>query len=69
MDKENEKDTMVTFSALCEKNITPLQLLQEIQPLLKEYFIGNFKIENSAITMRFFNGNKFRLTVGEVVKE
>ena len=35
--KQNEKNTASEFDAVNEKRITPLQLLQEVQPLLKEY--------------------------------
>ena len=61
MDKQKEKDTAVNYI------INPLQLLREIKPLLEEYFIGNFEIENNALNMGFENGQSFRLKIGEVV--
>ena len=67
MDLRKQKNTAVDITAENEKNITPLQLLQEIQPLLKEYFIGEFNIDSNAVNMSFKNGQKFKLTIGEVV--
>ena len=68
MNEKNKKNTVACLAAINEESISPLQLLQEIQPLLKEYFIGNFKIENNAIKMRFLNGDKFNLTIGKVIQ-
>ena len=61
MEKQNEKDTVINYT------INPLQLLHEIQPLLKECFTGNFEVENNALNMRFENGQTFKLKIGEVV--
>ena len=46
--------------------ITPIHLLEEIEPLIKEYFIGDFCLKNNALYLSFENGQSFRLTVGEV---
>lgn len=64
---QNEKNTASEFDAVNEKRITPLQLLQEVQPLLKEYFIGGFEICENAIKLSFKNGQNFKMTIGEVV--
>lgn len=45
--------------------IKPIELLQEIEPLLKEYFIGGFEIEEGAIILSFKNGQRFRLVIEE----
>ena len=42
MDLREEKNTADISAAVNEGEITPLQLMQEIQPLLNEYFIGDF---------------------------
>ncbi len=72
MEQKNErnknKKLAVSFAAINEETILPTDLLQEILPLLQEYFVGNFKIEGNAISIKFLNGQKFRLTVGELVK-
>ena len=63
---QNEKNTAGILTAENEGTITPVQLLQEIQPLLEDYFIGKFKIENNALNLSFKNGQTFRLVIGEV---
>lgn len=56
MKNSNKKNTAADIDAVNEKTITSLQLLQEIEPLLKEYFIGSFEIKNNALNMSFKNG-------------
>lgn len=65
MEKRNKKNTANDFAV--NEVITPLQLLQELEPLLKEYFIGDFSIENNALNLKFKNGQTFILKIGEVV--
>ena len=60
-----KKNTAIDYAV--NENINPLQLLQEIEPLLKEYFIGKFEVENNALNMTFENGQKFKLVIGGVV--
>ena len=66
MENQGKKNTANDLFAANER-ITPLQLLQEIEPLLKEYFIGEFEIENNVLNMKFQNGQTFKLKIGEVV--
>ena len=65
MEKQNKKNTATDYAV--NERITPLQLLQEIEPLLKEYFLGDFEIKNNALNMKFKNGQTFILKIGEVV--
>ena len=65
MAKQDKKNTAVDLTAANEKSITKENLLKEILPLMKEYFIGKFKIENGVIKMSFMDGKKFVLTVHE----
>ena len=67
MINHGKKYTESNLSAKNEECITPIQLLQEIEPLLQEYFIGNFTLKNNALNMRFENGQFFRLVIGEAV--
>lgn len=67
MNLKDKKNTASNVDAVNEEGITPLQLLQEIEPLLKEYFIGNFEIKDSALNMTFLNGQAFKLAICEVV--
>ena len=52
--------------AAAEKQFNSRSLLEEIEPLLKEYFIGGFKLDGEAIIVDFKNGQKFRLTAEEI---
>ena len=65
MEKQGKKNTANDFAV--NEHITPLQLLQEIEPLLKEYFIGEFEVKSNALNMKFKNGQTFILKIGEVV--
>ena len=66
MENQGKKNTANDSFAVNEV-MTPLQLLQEIEPLLEEYFIGDFEIKNNALNMKFKNGQTFKLTIGEVI--
>ena len=66
MEHEGKKNTANGEFAVNEI-INPLQLLEEIEPLLKEYFIGDFVIEDNSIKMKFENGQTFILKIGEVL--
>ena len=67
MEKQSKKNTADDFTAVIKEIISPLQLLQEIQPMLKEYFIGNFEVKNNALNMKFKNGQIFKMKIGEVI--
>ena len=60
----NKKNTATDMYAVNEV-INPLQLLQEIHPLIQEYFIGDFEIKNNALIISFKNGQTFKLTIEE----
>lgn len=67
MTKQSKKNTAEDIYAVKE-TINSLQLLQEIVPLLKEYFIGDFEVENNALNLNFKNGQTFKLKIAEIVK-
>ncbi|MCI9406730.1 MAG: hypothetical protein HFK06_00015 [Clostridia bacterium] len=67
MDLREEKNTADISAAVNEGEITPLQLMQEIQPLLNEYFIGDFEIKNNVLCMIFKNGQNFNLQIQKIV--
>ena len=46
-----------------EFNISAHSFLEELLPLLKEYFYGVFELEGDAITVCFINGKTFRITI------
>ena len=59
--KNTAEELAVNEGTICAK-----ELLEEIEPLLREYFIGGFELTAEAIILNFKNGQKFRLTVEEV---
>lgn len=67
MTKQDKKNTANDLFAANEI-ITPIQLLQEIEPLLKEYFIGDFEIKDNALNLKFKNGQIFKLKIAEIIK-
>ena len=67
MAKMSKKNTASYMEAAKEVKMAPIQLLHEIQALLQKSFIGNFDVENNVINMSFENGQKFKLTIEEVV--
>lgn len=61
----NEKDA--AFKAAHEEKPFPASdILEEIAPLLSDYFEGNFVRTQDKIVMSFYNGQKFDLTISEI---
>lgn len=56
----------LTMNIIEDETIKPIDLLQEIEPLLKEYFVGGFEIKDDSIILSFNNGQQFRLVIEEV---
>ena len=67
MEKQSKKNTANDLLAVNEI-ITSIQLLQEIEPLLKEFFIGDFEIKDSTLNLKFKNGQTFKLNIAEIIK-
>lgn len=65
-ENHSQKKTSAYTDEVKEEIIKPFGLLQEIEPLLKEYFIGTFEFENDKIKMVFENGQKFYLSATEI---
>ncbi|MGN0803890.1 MAG: hypothetical protein ACI4MS_00720 [Candidatus Coproplasma sp.] len=53
------------FWAEDEGKIEPYALLQELQPLLSDYFAGEFTVCEEGLIMSFPNGQKFILKAEE----
>ncbi|MGN1103964.1 MAG: hypothetical protein ACI4QI_03730 [Candidatus Coproplasma sp.] len=49
-----------------EPQINAGDLLAEIIPLLKDYFIGQFTLDGDGITYALLNGQKFTISATEV---
>ena len=63
---QTQKKTSACLVEVENETIKPIDLLQEIEPLLKEYFIGGFEIKDEKIILSFKNGQQFRLVIEEV---
>lgn len=50
-----------------ETTVTAKDLLEEIKPLLKDYFVGEISSADDGITYRLPNGQSFLIKVEEVV--
>ena len=51
--------------AKAEPPIGEKELLQEILPLMQEYFVGEFELDEKFILYRMPNGQRFLITVRE----
>ncbi len=65
--KDNSVSERVMAEASGENPFTPCELLQEIEPLLHTYFLGNFGWNGGTLIGVFPNGQEFRISVEEIV--
>lgn len=68
-DKENkltQEQISALFCAVNEKNITAKSIMQEIQPLVDDYFHCRSEIADDCLILRFLNEQVFRLSATEV---
>ena len=65
--KSRHKKNAAEIAAQNETHITPVDLLQEIEPLLREFLIGKFFLTENAIIIRLKNGQNFSLTVRKAI--
>ncbi len=54
-------------AAYNEEPFSASDLIEEIAPLLADYFEGDFLQREGKIVMSFYNGQKFRLAISKVV--
>ncbi len=70
MDKDNyelNEKLNVTYKAAKEEGqVSAENLLQEIEPLLNEYFIGEVIREGNALKISLLNGQKFSIVAEEI---
>lgn len=68
-----EMEKKITLSS-CKKElevegkIDCQSLLQEVEPLIKDYFIGDFKLTEEGLLLKFLNGQTFLLTISEITE-
>jgi len=57
------KEAIAAFEAAKEEEqFSAQELLQEIAPLLEDYFMGETMVDGQSVTLSFPNGQSFRLT-------
>lgn len=70
MEKQKQNYTIEKPAAVLaaeEQRFCAESLVEEIQPLLNEYFIGEFIIVGKTIELNFKNGQQFLLKAEEVL--
>lgn len=67
MKKINKQITEAQMAAIKtaeeEKSFKANEFLEEVQPLLDDYFLGEFKLNDNSIICSFPNGQKVKLVV------
>ena len=68
MEKQQSELTKETVLELAEREprFRAERLVEEIAPLLHEYFLGSYQAQGNVIDLVFPNGQHFKLTIGEV---
>lgn len=61
--KLTEEEISALFCAVNEKNITGKDVVEEIEPLLKEFYNGNVELGGDCLIIKFLNGQIFKLSV------
>ena len=61
-----KEEVEMYLRAMLEENVYSKDLLAEILPLLKEYFIADFELTKDDIILKMLNGQKFRMTIEEI---
>lgn len=71
MDKNGNKITKEAIAAYLsakkEEQFSATELLQEIAPLLEDYFMVESTVDKQAVTLSFWNGQTFRLSIEKSV--
>ena len=66
MEKEakilTQEQISALFYAVNEKNITGKDIVEEIEPLLREFYHGSVELSGDCLIIRFLNGQVFRLS-------
>ncbi len=45
------------------------QLLTEIEPILKDFFVADFNVTADGLIMKLGNGQKFKLSITEITQQ
>lgn len=61
----NNKEKSITNR---ENELTPAALAEELFPLMKDYFIGKFSLNENIISCEFESGGRFKIIVEKINK-
>ena len=61
-----KRELRIVDAAKKEAHFTGANLMQELLPIIAEYFVCNFEIDQNYIVLKFFNGQTFKLIAEEV---
>lgn len=64
--KLQKKNAGVPQEAKTEERFSAYSFLEEIAPLLREYFFGEFVLESRHLSANFPNGQKFEIYISSV---
>ena len=64
--KLHKKNAEVPQEAKVEGSFSTVSFLEEIKPLLNEYFFGKFVLINGNLYANFPNGQTFKIAINEV---
>ncbi len=65
MEKINEHTQVEISECRNEKKILPEDLIAELTPLFREYFVADFSADKNTIKLSFFNGQTFNVHITE----
>ncbi len=66
-DNGNDSTQRQRLEAMFEGKISAEDLVKEIEPLIEDYFVGDFTITQEGLELKFLNGQTFILSVSEKV--
>ncbi len=66
IDEKIKRELGIVDAAKKEAPFTGATLMQELLPIIAEYFVCNYEIGEENIVLKFFNGQTFKITAEEV---
>ena len=66
IDKKIERELETIDAAKKEEPFTGATLMEEFLPIIAEYFVCNYEIDDDKIVLSFFNGQTFAIKAEEI---
>ncbi len=64
--KLNEEQWAAMLEAMREEKFVGLRIVEELEPIIKEFFVCEATMVDSGLKLEFLNGQKFLLLVKEL---